>query len=153
MSIDSGNLIHTPNILYLKKSFDASIFFICKGSCTLHKSIKHIVDIFGFATCTRKKNNSNKIVWSAHFTCWRLWDCWREFGWGKIDWVYLKKILEIRFHGVYANRFIKFLFWYQILNILSETDWGAPITEIRLLRNKLCELLNIKPPVSTAIAK
>lgn len=33
-----------------------------KGSCTLHKSFKHIVDIFGFATRTREKINSNKTV-------------------------------------------------------------------------------------------
>lgn len=39
------------------------------------------------------------------------------------------------------------------MNILSETDWGQPITEIRLIRNKLCDLLKIKPPVTTATAK
>lgn len=36
-----------------------------------------------------------------------------------------------------------------ILEILSETDWGQPLTEVRPIRNNLCELLNIKPPVTT----
>lgn len=36
----------------------------------------------------------------------------------------------------------------EILELLSETDWGQSINEVRTTRNKLCELLNIKPPVS-----
>lgn len=35
-----------------------------------------------------------------------------------------------------------------ILELLSETDWGQPLTEIRPIRNQLCTLLGIKPPVS-----
>ncbi|XP_063705548.1 tubulin-specific chaperone D [Culicoides brevitarsis] len=35
-----------------------------------------------------------------------------------------------------------------ILEILSDTDWGQPLTEVRPIRNNLCELLNIKPPVA-----
>lgn len=34
-----------------------------------------------------------------------------------------------------------------ILEILSDTDWGQPLTEVRPIRNNLCELLGIKPPV------
>uniref|UniRef100_A0A336LLZ4 Tubulin-specific chaperone D n=1 Tax=Culicoides sonorensis TaxID=179676 RepID=A0A336LLZ4_CULSO len=35
-----------------------------------------------------------------------------------------------------------------ILEILSETDWGQPLNEVRPIRNKLCDLLGIKPPIS-----
>lgn len=35
-----------------------------------------------------------------------------------------------------------------ILELLSETDWGLPLTDIRPIRNRLCTLLNIKPPVA-----
>ncbi|KAI8125318.1 Tubulin-specific chaperone D [Lucilia cuprina] len=38
----------------------------------------------------------------------------------------------------------------EILNLLSETDWGLPLVEIRPLRNQLCELMGIKPPMSAA---
>lgn len=40
----------------------------------------------------------------------------------------------------------------EIMNVLSETDWGQSITEIRLTRNKLCILMNIKPPMTAAAA-
>lgn len=40
----------------------------------------------------------------------------------------------------------------EIMNYLSETDWGESITEIRLIRNKLCILMNIKPPTTAATA-
>ncbi|XP_055916706.1 tubulin-specific chaperone D [Eupeodes corollae] len=36
----------------------------------------------------------------------------------------------------------------EILNLLSETDWGLPLLEIRPVRNELCNLMGIKPPVS-----
>lgn len=36
----------------------------------------------------------------------------------------------------------------EILNILSETDWGSPLIMVRPVRNQLCELMGIKPPVS-----
>lgn len=42
---------------------------------------------------------------------------------------------------------------FQILEILSETDWGIAITEIRPIRNELCNLLGVKPPVSVADTK
>lgn len=47
-------------------------------------------------------------------------------------------------------RLILMKFVLQIMNLLSETDWGQSITEIRLIRNTLCTLLNIKPPVTAA---
>lgn len=43
-----------------------------------------------------------------------------------------------------------FLRFFQIMNILSETDWGQSITEIRVIRNQLCTLLGISPPVTIA---
>lgn len=36
----------------------------------------------------------------------------------------------------------------EILTILSETDWGMPLLNIRPVRNELCNLMCIKPPVS-----
>ncbi|CAD6999638.1 tubulin-specific chaperone D [Ceratitis capitata] len=36
----------------------------------------------------------------------------------------------------------------EILNLLSETDWGSPLITVRPIRNQLCELMGIKPPVS-----
>ncbi|XP_054742594.1 tubulin-specific chaperone D [Anastrepha obliqua] len=36
----------------------------------------------------------------------------------------------------------------EILNLLSETDWGLPLITVRPIRNKLCALMGIKPPVS-----
>lgn len=36
-----------------------------------------------------------------------------------------------------------------ILEILSDTDWGQSLTEVRPIRNNLCDLLGIKPPVPT----
>lgn len=41
-------------------------------------------------------------------------------------------------------------FFFQILELLSETDWGIEITEIRPIRNELCTLLGVKPPISIA---
>lgn len=35
-----------------------------------------------------------------------------------------------------------------ILNLLSESDWGLPLDEVRLIRNEVCELMGIKPPVA-----
>lgn len=42
---------------------------------------------------------------------------------------------------------------FQILELLSETDWGIAITEIRPIRNELCILLGVKPPISIADSK
>lgn len=39
-----------------------------------------------------------------------------------------------------------------ILTMLSETDWTLPLVEVRPLRNELCHLMGIKPPVSGAAA-
>lgn len=39
---------------------------------------------------------------------------------------------------------------FQIMNCLSEVDWGQDITKIRQIRNELCLKLNIKPPVTAA---
>ncbi|XP_055684978.1 tubulin-specific chaperone D [Lutzomyia longipalpis] len=36
----------------------------------------------------------------------------------------------------------------EVLNLLSETNWGQDIAEIRPIRNELCRLCNVKPPVS-----
>lgn len=38
------------------------------------------------------------------------------------------------------------------LTILSETDWGMPLNEVRPIRNQLCELVGIKPTVSAVAA-
>lgn len=46
-----------------------------------------------------------------------------------------------------------FLYVFQILELLSETDWGIGITEIRPIRNELCNLLGVKPPISIADTK
>ncbi|XP_017860136.1 PREDICTED: tubulin-specific chaperone D [Drosophila arizonae] len=40
----------------------------------------------------------------------------------------------------------------EILNLLSETDWTLPLVEVRPIRNELCNLMGIKPPVSGAAA-
>lgn len=45
------------------------------------------------------------------------------------------------------NLFVIFL---QVLNLLSDTDWGQSVEECRLIRNNLCSLLGIKPPITTA---
>ncbi|XP_037958077.1 tubulin-specific chaperone D [Teleopsis dalmanni] len=34
----------------------------------------------------------------------------------------------------------------EVLTLLSETDWGLPLVEVRPIRNEICVLLNIKPP-------
>lgn len=36
----------------------------------------------------------------------------------------------------------------EVLTILSETDWGMPIADVRKIRNDLCILMGVKPPVS-----
>ena len=38
----------------------------------------------------------------------------------------------------------------EISNLLLETDWTQPLQEIRPIRNQLCDLLGVKPPVSVA---
>lgn len=38
----------------------------------------------------------------------------------------------------------------EALNLLSETDWGLPLVEIRPLRNQFCTLMDIKVPLSVA---
>ncbi|XP_017047479.2 tubulin-specific chaperone D [Drosophila ficusphila] len=40
----------------------------------------------------------------------------------------------------------------EILTLLSETDWTMPLVEVRPLRNQLCHLMGIKPPVSGVAA-
>lgn len=35
-----------------------------------------------------------------------------------------------------------------ILNLLSESDWGLPLPEVRPIRNQVCELMGIKAPVT-----
>lgn len=36
-----------------------------------------------------------------------------------------------------------------ILEILSDTDWGQSLADVRPIRNKLCDLLGVKPPISS----
>lgn len=36
----------------------------------------------------------------------------------------------------------------EILSILMDTDWTQPLAEVRPIRNHLCDLLGVKPPVS-----
>lgn len=38
----------------------------------------------------------------------------------------------------------------ELLNLLSETDWGMPLTDVRPIRNNLCTLMGVKPPVTAA---
>jgi tubulin-specific chaperone D len=38
----------------------------------------------------------------------------------------------------------------EVLELLTETDWGQPLTEIRPIRNRICDLVGVKPPTSTA---
>ncbi|ALC39422.1 CG7261 [Drosophila busckii] len=40
----------------------------------------------------------------------------------------------------------------EILSLLSETDWTAPLVQVRPLRNQLCNLIGIQPPVSGGAA-
>lgn len=35
----------------------------------------------------------------------------------------------------------------EIMSILSETNWEEPVDTIRPIRNKLCNLMNIRVPV------
>lgn len=36
----------------------------------------------------------------------------------------------------------------EISNLLMDTDWGQPLAEVRPIRNQLCDLLGVKPPVA-----
>lgn len=38
----------------------------------------------------------------------------------------------------------------EVGNILMETDWTQPLNEVRPIRNQLCDLLGVKPPVAAA---
>ncbi|CAG9802319.1 unnamed protein product [Chironomus riparius] len=38
----------------------------------------------------------------------------------------------------------------EILNTLMDTDWSQPLNEVRPIRNHLCDLLNVKAPVTAA---
>lgn len=40
----------------------------------------------------------------------------------------------------------------EIFNLLTDTDWGQPLEQVRPIRNELCRLIGIKPPVSAATA-
>lgn len=37
----------------------------------------------------------------------------------------------------------------EILNLLTDTDWGLPLYQIRPIRNELCLLMSIKIPLPT----
>lgn len=37
----------------------------------------------------------------------------------------------------------------EILNLLTETDWGLPLYQIRPIRNDLCVLMSIQAPLPT----
>lgn len=41
----------------------------------------------------------------------------------------------------------------EVLNLLSETDWGMPLNDVRPIRNNLCILMGVKPPVSAVKAQ
>lgn len=34
-----------------------------------------------------------------------------------------------------------------VLNVLNSTDWEQSVTELRPIRNHLCELMKVRPPV------
>lgn len=38
----------------------------------------------------------------------------------------------------------------EISNILMDTDWTQPLSEVRPIRNQLCDLLGVKPPVTAS---
>jgi tubulin-specific chaperone D len=38
----------------------------------------------------------------------------------------------------------------EISNILMDTDWTGPLNEVRPIRNQLCDLLGVKPPVAAS---
>lgn len=41
----------------------------------------------------------------------------------------------------------------EILSVLMDTDWTQSLNEVRPVRNHLCDLLGIKPPVNAAAQK
>lgn len=57
-----------------------------------------------------------------------------------------ENIDEVRINVL--NEMLKLINDLQILELLSETDWGEPLPKIRPVRNQLCTLLGIKPPIS-----
>lgn len=40
----------------------------------------------------------------------------------------------------------------EIFNLLTDTDWGQPLEQVRPIRNELCRLIGIKAPISAAAA-
>jgi hypothetical protein len=38
----------------------------------------------------------------------------------------------------------------EILTLLMDTDWAQSLNEIRPIRNHLCDLLGVKPPITSA---
>lgn len=38
----------------------------------------------------------------------------------------------------------------EISNILMDTDWTQPLSEVRPIRNQLCDLLGVKAPVTAS---
>jgi hypothetical protein len=38
----------------------------------------------------------------------------------------------------------------ELLNTLMDTDWTLPLNEVRPIRNHVCDLMNVKPPVTVA---
>jgi tubulin-specific chaperone D len=38
----------------------------------------------------------------------------------------------------------------EILNTLMDSDWSIPLNEVRPIRNHICDLLGVKPPISAA---
>lgn len=40
----------------------------------------------------------------------------------------------------------------EVFNLLTDTDWGQPLEQVRPIRNELCRLIGIKPPISGAAA-
>lgn len=35
----------------------------------------------------------------------------------------------------------------EVMGILSETEWGLPLADVRTIRNDLCVLMGVKPPI------
>lgn len=40
----------------------------------------------------------------------------------------------------------------EIFNLLTDTDWGQSLEQVRPIRNELCRLIGIKPPVAAVAA-
>lgn len=36
----------------------------------------------------------------------------------------------------------------EVFNLLTDTDWGQPLEQVRPIRNELCRLIGIKPPIA-----